>query len=50
LKAYNKRFAEQMYPNVGHSFFRVVGGNSTSIREAADAWDRAQAFFAKYLR
>jgi carboxymethylenebutenolidase len=49
LKANNKKFAEQIYPNVGHSFFRVTG-NSTSTREAADAWDRAQAFFGKYLR
>jgi carboxymethylenebutenolidase len=48
LKANNKRFEVQMYPNVGHSFFRVTG-NSTSAREAADAWDRVQAFFAKYL-
>jgi carboxymethylenebutenolidase len=48
LKANNKRFEVQMYPNVGHSFFRVTGG-STSAREAADAWDRVQAFFAKYL-
>jgi carboxymethylenebutenolidase len=49
LQAFNKKFAVQMYPNVGHSFFRVTG-SSTSTREAADAWDRTQAFFAKYLR
>jgi carboxymethylenebutenolidase len=48
LKANNKRFDVQMYPNVGHSFFRVTG-SSTSTREAADAWDRVQAFFGKYL-
>jgi carboxymethylenebutenolidase len=49
LTANNKRFEEQIYPNVGHSFFRATG-NSTSTREAADAWDRAQAFFTKYLK
>jgi carboxymethylenebutenolidase len=50
LGANNKRFDQQIYPNVGHSFFRVVGGGSNSMREAADAWDRTQAFFKKYLR
>lgn len=49
LRAANKRFEVQTYPNVGHSFFRATG-NSNSTREAADAWDRVQAFFAKYLK
>jgi carboxymethylenebutenolidase len=49
LKSANKRFDVQMYPNVGHSFFRTTG-NSSSTREAADAWDRVQAFFGKYLK
>jgi dienelactone hydrolase len=49
LKSANKRFEVQMYPNVGHSFFRTTG-NSSSTREAADAWDRVQAFFGKYLK
>jgi len=49
LKAANKRFDVQMYPNVGHSFFRTTG-NSSSTREAADAWDRVQAFYGKYLK
>jgi carboxymethylenebutenolidase len=49
LKSANKRFEVQTYPNVGHSFFRTTG-NSSSTREAADAWDRVQAFFGKYLK
>jgi carboxymethylenebutenolidase len=49
LKGANKRFDVQMYPNVGHSFFRTTG-NTSSAREAADAWDRVQAFYGKYLK
>lgn len=44
-----KRFDVQMYPNVGHSFFRNAG-DTNSTREAADAWDRVQAFLRKNLR
>jgi carboxymethylenebutenolidase len=49
LRAANKRFDVQMYPSVGHSFFRTTG-DSNSTREAADAWDRVQAFYGKYLK
>jgi carboxymethylenebutenolidase len=49
LRAENKRFEVQVYPNVGHSFFRTRA-STTSAREAADAWDLVQAFFAKNLR
>lgn len=49
LQRDQKRFDVQMYPNVGHSFFRTAG-DSNSTREAADAWDRAQAFYRRYLR
>jgi carboxymethylenebutenolidase len=49
LTANNKKFEVQMYPNVGHSFFRATSGTQ-SAREAADAWDRVQAYFKKYLR
>jgi dienelactone hydrolase len=49
LRSDNKRFDVQLYPNVGHSFFRASAGTS-SMREAADAWDRVQSFFKKYLR
>jgi len=46
LRAAGKRFEVQIYPNVGHSFFRE-GVASTALREVADAWDRVQAFFSK---
>lgn len=43
LSAEGKRFDVQVYPNVGHSFFRE-GSASVTLREIADAWDRVQAF------
>jgi carboxymethylenebutenolidase len=46
LTAEGKRFEVQVYPNVGHSFFRE-GVASVSLREIADAWDRVQAFLKK---
>jgi carboxymethylenebutenolidase len=49
LQANNKRFEVQIYPDVGHSFFRATA-STRSAREAADAWDRVQAYFRKYLR
>jgi carboxymethylenebutenolidase len=49
LEANHKKFEVQLYPNVGHSFFRATP-DTHSTREAADAWDRGQAFFRKYLR
>jgi carboxymethylenebutenolidase len=49
LRSHNKKFDLQLYPNVGHSFFRTTT-DTTSAREAADAWDRVQAFFGKYLK
>ncbi|MBD5656916.1 MAG: dienelactone hydrolase family protein [Candidatus Eremiobacteraeota bacterium] len=49
LSSADKRFDVQMYPNVGHSFFRAAAGTN-SMREAADAWDRVQAFFRKNLQ
>jgi carboxymethylenebutenolidase len=47
LKSNNKKFEVQLYPDVGHSFFRE---SMLSAREAADAWDLVQAYFKKYLR
>jgi len=44
-----KRYDVQMYPNVGHSFFRTAA-DTNSTREAADAWDRVQAFLRKHLQ
>ncbi len=49
LRANNKRFELQLYPNVGHSFFRTAA-STTAARESADAWDLVQAFFGKNLR
>jgi len=46
LTAEGKRFEIQVYPNVGHSFFRE-GVASVTLREIADAWDRVQAFFRR---
>ncbi len=49
LTAHNKRFDIQLYPNVGHSFFRTTASSQTT-REAIDAWELVQVFFGKYLR
>lgn len=45
LTRHGKKFDLQIYPNVGHSFFRDTS-DSVAAREAADAWDRVQAFLA----
>jgi len=49
LDANDKKYEVQLYPNVGHSFFRETP-DTFATREAADAWDRVQAFYRKYLR
>jgi carboxymethylenebutenolidase len=46
LKDSGKRFDVQVYPNVGHSFFREDGA-SVQLREIADAWDRVQSFLQR---
>lgn len=46
LTAHGKSYDVQLYPNVGHSFFRT-SGESVAAREAADAWDRVQAFLQR---
>ncbi len=48
LKAAGKRFELQVYPDVGHAFFRE-SSDALNTKEVADAWDRVQAFFTKYL-
>jgi carboxymethylenebutenolidase len=48
LSSFHKSFEVQRYPNVGHSFFRA-NVESTALREAADAWDRVQAFLHRHL-
>jgi carboxymethylenebutenolidase len=46
LAAAGKSAEVQVYPNVGHSFFRQDSG-SIATREIADAWDRVRAFLKK---
>lgn len=46
LEVHGKTHDVQIYPNVGHSFFRATG-ESIAAREAADAWDRVQAFLQR---
>ncbi len=46
LDAAHKKYEIQLYPNVGHSFFRESSGTLAS-REIADAWDRVQAFLER---
>ncbi|MDB5028466.1 MAG: dienelactone hydrolase family protein [Candidatus Eremiobacteraeota bacterium] len=46
LAAAGKSAEVQVYPNVGHSFFRQDSG-TIATREIADAWDRVRAFLKK---
>jgi carboxymethylenebutenolidase len=46
LSAAGKRFEIQIYPAVGHAFFRDSSEN-LSAAEVADAWDRVQAYLAR---
>ncbi len=39
-----------IYPNAGHAFFRDHDTKTYRPEAAADAWQRVQRFFAKYLR
>lgn len=48
LSAANKPFEIQIYPNVGHAFFRSSSANM-SAEEVADAWDRVQAFLQRHF-
>ena len=48
LTKYNKKCQMQLYPSVGHSFFRATMA-SVAAHEAADAWDLVQAFFRRNL-
>ncbi|GAC1573028.1 MAG: dienelactone hydrolase family protein [Candidatus Elarobacter sp.] len=43
LTAKHKRFELEVYPEVGHSFFREDLG-TIATRQIADAWDRVQGF------
>ena len=42
----HKRFELEVYPEVGHSFFREDLG-TIATRQIADAWDRVQAFLRR---
>ncbi len=44
----NKRFEMEIYPDVGHSFFREDLG-TVATRQIADAWDRVQAFLRRSM-
>jgi carboxymethylenebutenolidase len=46
LDAAGKRYEIEIYPNVGHSFFRQ-DRDTVATREIADAWDRVQAFLKR---
>ena len=48
LREAGKRFELQVYPEVGHAFFRQYGTEHHGV-ESADAWERVQAFFRKHL-
>jgi carboxymethylenebutenolidase len=44
LTAAHKRFQVQVYPNVGHAFFRDSSAVMDESGEVADAWELVQAF------
>jgi carboxymethylenebutenolidase len=48
LSAAGKRFEVQVYPAVGHAFFRGSEPDH-HVAESSDAWERVQAFFRKHL-
>jgi carboxymethylenebutenolidase len=48
LDAAGKKYEIEVYPNVGHSFFRQDHG-TIATREIADAWDRVQAYLGRLL-
>ena len=48
LDAAGKRYDIEIYPNVGHSFFRQ-DTDTVATREIADAWDRVQAYLQRAL-
>lgn len=50
LTAAGKHFQIQVYPNVGHAFFRDSSEALTSSSEVADAWDLVQAFLKEHMK
>lgn len=49
LNAAGKKYDVQIYPNVGHSFFRE-DSDTIASREIADAWDRVQSFLERNFK
>lgn len=49
LTARGKEFEIEVYPDVGHSFFRE-DLDTLATRQIADAWDRVNAFLHRVLR
>lgn len=48
LTAAGKTAEIEIYPNVGHSFFRQ-DMDTVATREIADAWDRVQSFLSRHF-
>ena len=48
LDAHGKKFEVEVYPDVGHSFFREDLG-TLATRQIADAWDRVISFLKRTL-
>lgn len=48
LRAANKRFQIQIYPDCGHAFFRDSSDALDSSQDVADAWDLVQAFLKEH--
>ncbi len=49
LEAGGKRFELEVYPDVGHSFFRE-DLDTVASRQIADAWDRVNAFLSRAFK
>ncbi len=49
LAARGKQFEIEVYPNVGHSFFRE-DRDTVAARQIADAWDRVNAFLQRSFK
>jgi carboxymethylenebutenolidase len=48
LTAADKKFQLQVYPDVGHAFFRDSSNVLDSSKDVADAWDLVQAFLSEH--
>lgn len=50
LQEAGKEAEVQVYPNVGHAFFRESNQANIDAQVVSDSWDLVQAFFARVLR